>query len=59
MIQLLKMGNLKVVKTYNDLNIAKLDIINKNAEKYLIKYKNNLYTINRFLEMKEVNVKWI
>ena len=57
MIQLLKMGNLKVVKTYNDLNIAKLDIINKNAEKYLIKYKNNLYTINRFLEMKEVNVK--
>lgn len=57
MIQLLKMGNLKVVKTYNDLNIAKLDIVNKNAEKYLIKYKNNLYTINRFLEMKEVNVK--
>lgn len=57
MIQLLKMGNLKVVKTYNDLNTAKLDIINKNAEKYLIKYKNNLYTINRFLEMKEVNVK--
>ena len=59
MIQLLKMGNLKVVKTYNDLNVAKLDIINKNAEKYLIKYKNNLYTINRFLEMKEVSVKWI
>ena len=29
MIQLLKMGNLKVVKTYNDLNVAKLDIINK------------------------------
>nr|DAE62907.1 MAG TPA: hypothetical protein [Caudoviricetes sp.] len=57
MIQLLKMGNLKVVKTYNDLNTAKLDIVNKNAEKYLIKYKNNLYTINRFLEMKEVNVK--
>lgn len=57
MIQLLKMGNLKVVKTYNDLNTAKLDIINKNAEKYLVKYKNNLYTINRFLEMKEVNVK--
>lgn len=57
MIQLLKMGNLKVVKTYNDLNVAKLDIINKNAEKYLIKYKNNLYTINRFLEMKEVSVK--
>lgn len=57
MIQLLKMGNLKVVKTYDDLNVAKFDIINKNAEKYLIKYKNNLYTINRFLEMKEVSVK--
>ena len=57
MIQLLKMGNLKVVKTYDDLNVAKFDIINKNAEQYLIKYKNNLYTINRFLEMKEVSVK--
>ena len=57
MIHLFNMGNLKVVKTYNDLNIAKLDIVNKNAEKYLVKYKNNLYTINRFLEMKEVNIK--
>lgn len=50
MIKLVSMGNMKYIKEYNTLMEAEKDLKLKNEEKYLVDYKDQLYTIGRFLK---------
>lgn len=50
MIKLVSMGSMKYIKGYNTLMEAEKDLKLKNEEKYLVDYKDQLYTIGRFLK---------
>lgn len=50
MIKLVSMGSMKYIKEYNTLMEAEKDLKLKNEEKYLVDYKDQLYTIGRFLK---------
>lgn len=53
MIKLITNGSLKVVKVYNTIYSARMDLRQRNAEKYLIEYCDKIYGINRFLALIE------
>lgn len=53
MIKLITNGSLKVVKVYNTMYSARMDLRQRNAEKYLVKYCDKIYGINRFLALIE------
>lgn len=53
MIKLITNGSLKVVKVYNTMYSARMDLRQRNAEKYLIEYCDKIYGINRFLALIE------
>jgi hypothetical protein len=53
MIKLITNGNLKEVKVYNTVYEAKVDLIQRNAEKYLVEYCDKIYGINKFLALIE------
>lgn len=50
MIKLVSMGSMKYIKEYSTLTEAEKDLKLKNEEKYLVDYKDQLYTIGRFLK---------
>ena len=50
MIKLVSMGSMKYIKEYSTLTEAEKDLKLKNEEKYLVNYKDQLYTIGRFLK---------
>lgn len=50
MIKLVSMGSMKYIKEYGTLMEAEKDLKLKNEEKYLVNYKDQLYTIGRFLK---------
>lgn len=56
MIKLVSMGSMKYIKEYNTLIEAEKDLKLKNEEKYLVDYKDQLYTIGRFLKEIKINV---
>ena len=51
MIKLITNGSLKVVKIYNTIYSARVDLIQRNAEKYLVEDCDKIYGINRFLAL--------
>lgn len=53
MIKLITNGSLEVVKVYNTIYSARMDLRQRNAEKYLIEYCDKIYGINRFLALIE------
>lgn len=53
MIKLIINGSLKVVKVYNTIYSARMDLRQRNAEKYLVEYCDKIYGINRFLALIE------
>ena len=53
MIKLITNGSLKVVKVYNTIYSARVDLVQRNAEKYLVEYCDKIYGINRFLALIE------
>lgn len=53
MIKLITNGSLKVVKVYNTMYYARMDLRQRNAEKYLVEYCDKIYGINRFLALIE------
>ena len=54
MIKLITNGSLKVVKVYNTMYSARMDLRQRNAEKYLVEYCDKIYGINRFLALIEI-----
>lgn len=56
MIKLVSMGSMKYIKEYNTLIEAEKDLKLKNEEKYLVDYKDQLYTIGRFLKEIKINI---
>lgn len=56
MIKLVSMGSMKYIKEYNTLIEAEKDLKLKNEEKYLVDYKDQLYTIGRFLKEIKLDV---
>ena len=56
MIKLLENGTLKVLRTYTNMEEARLNVIWKSSEKYLVEYNDNeIYSINKFLELTNNN----
>ena len=55
MIKLLENGTLTVLRTYTSIEEARLNVIWKSSEKYLVEYDNKIYSINRFLELTNNN----
>lgn len=53
MIKLITNGSLKEVKVYNTMYSARMDLRQRNAEKYLVEYCDKIYGINRFLALIE------
>lgn len=53
MIKLITNGSLKVVKVYNTMYSARMDLRQRNAEKYLVEYCDKIYGINKFLALIE------
>lgn len=53
MIKLITNGSLKVVKVYNTMYSARMDLRQRNVEKYLVEYCDKIYGINRFLALIE------
>lgn len=53
MIKLITNGNLKVTKVYDTIYEARVDLIQRNAEKYLVEYCDKIYGINKFLALIE------
>lgn len=53
MIKLITNGSLKVVKVYNTIYSARMDLRQRDAEKYLVEYCDKIYGINRFLALIE------
>ena len=51
MIKLLENGTLKVLRTYANMEEARLNVIWKSSEKYLVEYNDKIYSINKFLEL--------
>ena len=59
MIKLVSMGSMKYIKEYSTLTEAEKDLKLKNEEKYLVDYKDQLYTIGRFLKEIKLDIdKW-
>lgn len=56
MIKLVSMGSMKYIKKYSTLTEAEKDLKLKNEEKYLVDYKDQLYTIGRFLKEIKINI---
>lgn len=56
MIKLVSMGSMKYIKEYSTLTEAEKDLKLKNEEKYLVDYKDQLYTIGRFLKEIKLDV---
>lgn len=56
MIKLVSMGSMKYIKEYSTLTEAEKDLKLKNEEKYLVNYKDQLYTIGRFLKEIKINI---
>ena len=54
-IKLLENGTLKVLRTYTNMEEARLNVIWKSSEKYLVEYDNKIYSINKFLELTNNN----
>ena len=53
------MGSMKYIKEYSTLTEAEKDLKLKNEEKYLVDYKDQLYTIGRFLKEIKLDIdKW-
>lgn len=53
MIKLITNGSLKEVKVYDTIYEARVDLIQRNAEKYLVEYCDKIYGINKFLALIE------
>ena len=53
MIKLITNGTLKVVKVYNTIYSARMDLRQRDKEKYLVEYCNRIYTIGNFFELIE------
>ena len=53
MIKLLENGALKVVKIYNTIYSARIDLRQRDREKYLVEYCDSIYSIGIFLELIE------
>lgn len=53
MIKLITNGSLKVVKVYNTIYSARMDLRQRDREKYLVEYCDKIYGINRFLALIE------
>lgn len=53
MIKLITNGSLEVVKVYNTIYSARMDLRQRNAEKYLVEYCDRIYSINGFLALIE------
>ena len=53
MIKLITNGSLKVVKVYNTIYSARMDLRQRDREKYLVEYCDRIYGINRFLALIE------
>ena len=53
MIKLITNGSLKVLRVYNTIYSARVDLVQRNAEKYLVEYCDKIYGINRFLALIE------
>ena len=56
MIKLLENGTLEVVKVYNTIYSARMDLRQRDKEKYLVEYCDSIYSelINNY--EKEVNI---
>ena len=53
MIKLITNGTLKVVKVYNTIYSARMDLRQRDKEKYLVEYCDSIYSIGIFLELIE------
>ena len=53
MIKLITNGTLKVVKVYNTIYSARMDLRQRDKEKYLVEYCDKIYTIGKFFELIE------
>lgn len=53
MIKLITNGSLKVVKVYNTIYSARMDLRQRDREKYLVEYCDRIYGINKFLALIE------
>lgn len=53
MIKLITNGSLEVVKVYNTMYSARMDLRQRNAEKYLVEYCDRIYSIGKFFELIE------
>lgn len=53
MIKLITNGSLKVVKVYNTIYSARMDLRQRDREKYLVEYCDKIYGINKFLALIE------
>ena len=51
MIKLLENGTLAVVKIYNTIYSARMDLRQRDKENCLVEYDNKIYSINKFLEL--------
>lgn len=54
MIKLITNGSLKVVKVYNTIYSARMDLRQRDREKYLVEYCDRIYSIGKFFELIEV-----
>ena len=53
MIKLLENGTLEVVKVYNTIYSARMDLRQRDKEKYLVEYCDSIYSIGKFFELIE------
>ena len=53
MIKLITNGTLKVVKVYNTIYSARMDLRQRDKEKYLVEYCDSIYSIDNFFELIE------
>ena len=53
MIKLITNGSLKVVKVYKTIYSARMDLRQRDREKYLVEYCDRIYSIGKFFELIE------
>ena len=53
MIKLITNGTLEVVKVYNTIYSARMDLRQRDKEKYLVEYYDSIYSIGNFFELIE------
>lgn len=53
MIKLITNGSLEVVKVYNTIYSARMDLRQRDREKYLVEYCDRIYSIGNFFELIE------